>query len=314
LDRLDQILKELSERERTRIGKADAPGNETQAEAPSAAVPARKDQREAAHAEDSPDSRADIAILVALPEPELTFVLKTFSQSWRQEGRDGIVFQVGTMPVSGTELTVVAAAQNDMGMVPASILATKTISSWRPSFVAMVGICAGVKEKVELGDVVVGQQFFDYGSGKLNDGRLVPDYTPVPLNDHVCALAKTLALDTELSARVRGAWGGSKAGKPATELTVHVGPMASGAAVVADNKIVEDIEQHKRSLLAVDMESYGLARAVTSAIISPHFMIVKGVQDFADPEKNDNFREYAALVSAVWLYEFIQRSWNALFR
>lgn len=314
MDQLDQILKELSERERSRVGQVEALDNETRADAPSVAVPTNKDQRGAGHAEDSQDPRADVAILVALPEPELTSVLNTFSQSWRQEGRDGIVFQVGATPVNDTELTVVAAAQNDMGMVPASILATKTINSWRPSFVAMVGICAGVKEKVDLGDIVVGQQFFDYGSGKLADGRLIPDYTPVSLNDHVCGLAKAQAMDTELSSRVRTAWGGSKAGKPATELKVHVGPMASGAAVVADNKIVEDVEQHKRSLLAVDMESYGLARAVTSAIISPHFMVVKGVQDFADSAKNDNFREYAALVSSVWLYEFIQQSWTALLK
>ncbi len=74
------------------------------------------------------------------------------------------------------DLHIVAAVQNDMGMVPAAILATKTVRAWRPKLVAMVGICAGVRGRVNLGDIIIGKQVFDYGSGKLVDGKLHPDY------------------------------------------------------------------------------------------------------------------------------------------
>jgi nucleoside phosphorylase len=254
--------------------------------------------------------RADLAILVALPSPELKQVLDVFSDSWRQEGQEGVVFEVGSLDLGGEKLHVVAALQNDVGMVPASILATKTVNVWQPRFLAMVGICAGRLGQVQLGDIVVGQQMFDYGSGKLLEGRLHPDYNPVSIDEGLCSLAKAFARDDAVAAEIRQQWPLPDSGRPPTELNVHVGAMGSGAAVVSDDSVVEDIEKNKRSLLAVDMEAYGFARAAASAIVPPRFIVVKGVQDFADAEKADTYREYAAFVSARWLHRFVTQYWD----
>jgi nucleoside phosphorylase len=60
------------------------------------------------------------------------------------------------------------------------------------------------------------------------------------------------------------------------------------------------------------MEAYGVARAASSAIVSQKFVIAKGVQDFADAQKGDEFRDYAAFVSAAWLHHFVSSYWNLL--
>lgn len=253
---------------------------------------------------------ADIAIIVALPVPELDQVLTTFSSQWSKEGREGIVFNKTQLNINGQQLTLVAAVQNEMGMVPAAILTSKAIRAWQPKIVAMTGICAGVKGKVNLGDVVVGRQVFDYGSGKLIQGRLYPDYHPVTLNEELCAYAIDLANNSHLLTSIRNSWP-LKTGKPQTELNAHVGAMASGAAVVSDDSVVEGIQEHKRSLLAIDMESYGFAKAVTHSILpSISFLVIKGVQDFANESKSDEYREYAAFASTKFLYAFLEAYWR----
>lgn len=254
---------------------------------------------------------ADIAIVTGLHSPELEQVLAAFPGQWTKEGREGVVYNVLETRISGGSVRIAAAAQNDMGMVPAAILTTKAVRSWQPRVLAMVGICAGVKGKVNLGDIVVGKQVFDYGSGKLDAGRIAPDYQPVSLDERVCAYAMNLASDAGVTNAIREQWP-TTGGKPDTELRVHVGPIASGAAVVADDTTVAGIQEHKRSLLAIDMEAFGLMKAATSAIRPPIAIVIKAVQDFADSEKHDAWREYSAFVSARFLAALLAAHWDDL--
>ncbi len=256
----------------------------------------------------SEEEFADLVVVVALPSPELNQALKVLGTSWRKISRDGVVYNVCSRPVEQSDVRIAVAVQNDMGLVPAAILASKAVRSWRPAVVAMIGICAGVRDKVELGDIVVGRQIFDYGSGKLIQGKLHPDYQPVALDDHLSACVQDLAQDKQLLGRIKSEWP-LETGVPVTELRAHVGAIASGAAVVADEAVVEGVREHKRGLLAIDMEAYGVARGSLAAISPPRPLIVKGVQDFADDQKSDDYREYAAYVSARFLLAFIERYW-----
>lgn len=256
-------------------------------------------------------SDADVGILCALQDPELQQAMDAFGAEWRREIRQGEVFWHGTIPLGGRDLTLVLACQTDMGLVPAAILTTKTVLEWRPTLIAMVGICAGVRGKVHLGDVVVGRQVFDYGSGKIVNGRIHPDFQPISMDNQLLGYTIELANDEDALGKIRDAWP-TKAGRPETLLKAHVGSLGSGAAVVAEGGVVDEIIEHQRSLLAVDMEAYGVARAVASSIWHARSLVVKGVQDFADTEKNDDFREYSAFVSARFLRALLERYWIEL--
>jgi len=319
--RIEDILLKIAERARKRDVTANAESAEDDASGfPNKARSASEDLKGTSLLDETvqqgtvDSQRADIAVLVALPNPELDQVLRTLGSEWRKEGREGIVFNTTALQMGERSLSVVATVQNDMGMVPAAILATKAIRAWHPRLLAMTGICAGVKEKVNLGDIVVGKHLFDYGSGKLKDGKLLPDYHPIPMDDSLCGYAIDHASNKSVLDSIRKEWP-LDTGKPDTDLHAHVGAMASGAAVVSDDTVVEGIQKHKRSLTAVDMESYGVARAAHSAGSSPTpFIIVKGVQDFADATKGDQFREYAAFVSARFLRTFIETYWDHIMK
>jgi nucleoside phosphorylase len=105
-----------------------------------------------------------------------------------------------------------------------------------------------------------------------------------------------LARNDEALARIRSAWPGEK---PDHVLAVRVGPLASGAAVLADGQSIERIVDQHRELLAVEMEAYGLfAAAAEAADPRPLAVVMKSVVDFGDKKKSDDVQRYAAFVSS----------------
>ncbi|MFZ5479100.1 MAG: response regulator [Myxococcota bacterium] len=249
---------------------------------------------------------------VAAPEPISAVVLTTvdvesdqvrrvFEMGGGGEIRAGLRWHRGV--VAGR--LVVHAQASQMGMPAAAVLANKAIRLWNPSALLMAGVCAGVKGEVNLGDLVVPDPCWDYGSGKLGkDGLLRPDPRAISLQETLRVVVQAGREQADLVGW-RDAW---SAAKPQTVPRVHVGPAVSGAAVIADGTTTEEIKRQSRKVIGIDMENYGVyfACANSGLEVGPRFCAVKGVVDFADPEKADAVHEYAAHMSARftrWLVE-----------
>lgn len=248
----------------------------------------------------------DLGIIVALKAPELDAVLE-LPWNWKvheYEG-DATVYHRGEFERSdGTKGSAIVARAGQMGMPAATALATKLGLLFRPKCLAMVGICAGNKSEVEIGDLVVANPTWDYGSGKYStkDGGQVFEPAPYPLaiSTRVRSIAERHEGESDLLAQIRKKF----PGKPAPSVPkLHIGPFASGAAVVARSAMVEEVKlQQHRKLVAIDMEAYGVAMAAHELLQpSPEFLVVKGVSDFADEDKGDSARDYAAFMSAQFL-------------
>ena len=89
-------------------------------------------------------------------------------------------------------------------------------------------------------------------------------------------------------------------GKPNTRLQVHLGPVASVPAVLSSKEQVENIQIHVRKLLGVEMEGYGVFYAASNCVHPKpiYNILIKSVSDYADPEKSDDYQEYAMYTSA----------------
>jgi len=88
-------------------------------------------------------------------------------------------------------------------------------------------------------------------------------------------------------------------------LKAVLGPVASGAAVVADPTIVQRVQGHARKVVGIDMETYGVFFASQNACKPrPAVISIKSVVDFADSKKDDSAHPYAAFTSAQFLWEF----------
>ena len=83
--------------------------------------------------------------------------------------------------------------------------------------------------------------------------------------------------------------------KPDYELRAHFGPLASGAAVVANHQVFETLLNQHRNLLGIEMEAYGVVMACKgSGKPRPIPVVMKSVCDYADRDKDDDYQEYAA--------------------
>jgi nucleoside phosphorylase len=228
----------------------------------------------------------DLAIITALDTVEFDAV-QSLPVSWQplRLQHDETRYLSGTLSTASGTKSIIAAAAPRMGIPASAILSSKLIHQFRPRYVAMVGICAGRKDKVSLGDLIIAEPTWDWGSGKisLEDGE--PKFLPSP---------HQLDMDPDTASLIRE--------MTKTELSAHMGPLVSGAAVVAHKPTFDRLLNQHRGILGVDMEAYAVAAAALgSAKPRPGFLIIKGVSDFADEDKDDDFQEFAASVSANFL-------------
>ncbi|WP_339027870.1 histidine kinase [Bradyrhizobium symbiodeficiens] len=248
----------------------------------------------------------DLAIVCALEGVEFDAV-KSLPCGWQplRVERDETRYQSGGILDGDRAFSVIAAAAPRMGMPASAVLSSKMISQFRPRILAMVGICAGRAEKTEVGDVIIADPCWDWGSGKIDSVENVPHFRPAPhqieLDTDVGASLKELCADVRMLATIKATARGSK---PSHELRVHFGPLASGAAVVANSEVFNSLLGQHRNLLGIEMEAYGVVMACKgSGRPRPVPLILKAVCDFADQDKSDDFQEYAAHTSALLLHK-----------
>jgi nucleoside phosphorylase len=251
-----------------------------------------------------------LCVVTALETPELEAVLK-LPWDWkeREQRSDGTVYFDGRFSRAGETHKVVAASAPRMGMIAAAVLSTKMICEFRPKYIAMAGILAGIHGRCELGDIIAADPGWDYGSGKLHikGGESMFSAAPhqIGLNSFIRGKLSLMARDTALLDEIRRAWTGPS---QRNVLRMHLGPVASGAAVVANPSIVTDVMDQHRKLVGLEMETYGVFAAADEARLpQPKAFSIKSVCDYADADKDDDCQSYAAFTSAMALRFFMER-------
>ncbi len=87
---------------------------------------------------------------------------------------------------------------------------------------------------------------------------------------------------------------------------IHVGPMASGNVVVKDGVTWDMLKAlGVRTVLGLEMEAAAIAQTAQRLAV-PHWVVVKGVMDYADPKKDDRIKSFAARASAEVLLRLLQ--------
>lgn len=115
-------------------------------------------------------------------------------------------------------------------------------------------------------------------------------------------MVKRFSENEETLVKIKKSFNGEK---PESELRLHLGAVASGAAVVADPTVIQKIlDGQIRDVIAVEMEIYGVYYAARWSVNpKPKVIALKSVCDFADANKDDRFHVYASYTSAKVLTE-----------
>lgn len=261
----------------------------------------------------------DVVIVCALPSPELEKVRDTGAAKWTvlpSDPCDQTTYYQSIYKTNlGRTLRVIAAASSQMGPPAAAVLACKMILRFRPKLVAMVGIAAGAKRgDQQFGDILAAEHTFDWESGKLVDAdgamRFEPDPKPLDIHPRLRDRLKAWGArdgEAELSS-IRCKW----PDPPAWRLTLHVGPLASGSAVINHSQPVQNIKEHWRKLIGIEMEAYAVHFACRNTVEpQPVFLGLKSVCDFAT-NKEDLWQKYAAYTSAEFCHSFLIAEWENL--
>jgi nucleoside phosphorylase len=336
---------------------------------------------------DEKNSPIDVLLITAVKD-ELNVVRKA-ERDW-QEQKDSKGFSYYTRKVIGTrgnEFTIAAARPIDMGGDFASNIATRLVNELKPRCLAMVGICAGWREKVFLCDVIVADRVFRYDTGKLKAFRNgdigteevfrdIRTYNLKPLwvqkaQDFPPDWISTVQTKRPLSYSYQELWllyaqeaFESGKGKKLVDLEerktqcpdwtevlkrlvdkglievdeslklteegkrrvdehkirypdgippeqdkpkTYVAPMGTVSQVKEDPDLFPTIARYMRKVLAVEMEAAAIG-AVAEIENVDSCIIVNGVADYADHERDDHFRFYAIEASYRFLMTFLKKN------
>lgn len=266
-----------------------------------------RDQR--AEAASEPVGCVDLAIVCALSEPEEAEVLKLpWNWSPPRPINDLVFVRDGYVELNGRKFTVCVTTAPRMGMVSTALRSAAVITALQPRLLAMTGICAGVRGKVKLGEVLFADPAWDFQSGKRVKDKentqfsIRPHHLPAParIRSHV----DQIRADKETLLKLTADYSGNAPGV----IKVVPGPVASGSAVLADGEVIKEIRAQHGELIGVEMEIYGLyAAAQMASNPQPLCFALKGVCDFADPDKADDAQQFAAYASARVLQLLIER-------
>ncbi|WP_224240306.1 tetratricopeptide repeat protein [Hyalangium gracile] len=87
---------------------------------------------------------------------------------------------------------------------------------------------------------------------------------------------------------------------------VHVGPIGTGSQVVSDPRVFEKLARSMRAVLGLEMEASAIGALAHQQNI-PYMLVMKGVADFGDSDKQDDFKPFAARASAECLLAFLRQ-------
>lgn len=246
----------------------------------------------------------DYAIITTVPVE--TDAVRALANEWRKIKfeNDPHSYYVTEFEKNGLRKKVVSVQSSDMGMVAASIATMNLNYHFKPKYIFITGIAAGIGEH-NFGDIIVPSEVWNYSSGKYidNEGELsfLPEPKVIPLD---VKIADVVRQDyTEVLKEIHQAWPIKNEIDlliAKTKLGMYSSPLASGTAVVANFQVVKDmIISHSRKTEGIDMEAYGVFAAARSLCDNkPISICVKSISDFADKAKGDGYQPYASYTSA----------------
>lgn len=251
------------------------------------------------------DESVDFAILVALPV-ELDAILGYFPEFkpvCDATSLSRIYYRASITTDNGIKYRLVTTLLRTMGNLEAAHAANDLIRDWSPRYLIVTGIAGGLRPTTQdYGDVVIPDSIVYYELGKALTAGVEQRSRHFP-----CDLS---LLDSARNMRSRN-WRMRLPKRPDGQAActtcpkVFFGPLASGEKVIASTDTVSRLLEYQPDLLAVEMESAGVASAALGALKKIGFLAVRSICDFADKRKNDNWHAYAAAAAASFLRELL---------
>ncbi len=259
----------------------------------------------------------DVAIVNALESENIHVRRALGDEGWEEHrvpaDKSTLYFVKKLELENGKTIRIVTCYALQMASTASAALTTKLIVNFRPRYVFMTGIAAGVnRHEVNLGDIMVATKVWDGASGKIKTDEegndiFYPDFHELPLNPDIESLVSSLASKRDLLNKIEESYTNNNS-KPQYRLQVRKGPIASVPAVLSSEEEIKKLTVHVRKIIGIEMEGYGVFYAANnSAHPRPEYVcLIKSVSDYADPKKSDNYQDYCMYTSAMFAAHIIK--------
>lgn len=268
-----------------------------------------RSRRDEAAEEDGRERRADVGVITVLSEETIavTAALRAAAGDFNSRVHsDGSRCHEAEVDAGGRRIRVVTTQAAHPGQRPAVLAFQRLQRHYTPAIIALVGIAAGVHRSVQLGDVVVVQDVIYYdlrketehGTLRRGQARPVPIMVKHAINHFFSSNGEPYR------ASFTDPDGITRTGK------VMPGLVASGEAVVADARsdIRRYIESFNDKTLALETEVGGIAEAFHESARDSGmsgWLSIRGISDYADAEKNDDYHDIASWHAAAVLIQIL---------
>ncbi|GAB3678347.1 5'-methylthioadenosine/S-adenosylhomocysteine nucleosidase [Actinocorallia lasiicapitis] len=179
---------------------------------------------------------------------------------------EGTIFETGRVRTGGA---TVALVQTGEGNTNAAVFAERAKALFQPKAMLFAGVAGGLRDEIELGDIVVGTKIYGYHGGKDTDAGFLsrPQVWDAP--HELEQLARHVA-------RTRS-W----------PCAIHFKPIAAGEVVLNSRRtpLAEQLRTVYNDAAAVEMEGAGLSRASHLNRKLP-VLSIRGISDRADGMKH----------------------------
>lgn len=219
------------------------------------------------------------------------------------------------------EYSFALAAIGSAGTDSAAVATTRMIERYHPRVVLLVGIAAGIRGKVRIGDVVLSERVVAYDRAaqvkdpKTGEHRVEPrpEISPVPHGigqdlvhydpDPGRLAAKFAALGGEFPgppAKRKKDWDK----QVASAVTCQAATIASGNKLLRDADKLYALRELHGKVEVAEMELAGVEAACRVAGVP--WLAIRGISDFGDDFKDDRFHKFASETAGVVLQDFLE--------
>jgi nucleoside phosphorylase len=202
------------------------------------------------------------------------------------------------------------------GNVNTAMVMSSVFKLVKPRLAMLVGMAAGLEDKVRCGDVVVAEEVLAYEFARMTeDGPMYQQRAQV--------VKRELIASAELLPRLAGTWADQcrdlvrEAIRPRDEglpsereikewyPQVHRGVVLAGARLLEDGslpKLREDLHDRVR---AAEMEGAGFAAACEEGDRVP-WMVIRGIADYGNPERTKGWQYASSVAAAMFAREALR--------
>ena len=223
-------------------------------------------------------------------EDPVVHYLKKSSKKLIETYIDGLRIYIGNYGESKVIVVMTAPSKSRQGPIHAAAITSKMLGKIPDiKYVVAVGVCFGMDPgKQKLGDVIISDMICDFTNKREGEG--LNEYQRGPQHSVKQAILN----------KFRPTHGF----KMPHNITVSTGVLISTGSLIDHPDVKKELLESKRDAIAGEMEGAGIMAAIDYAPENVSAIVIKGIGDWGDGDKESTkkWKPFAARAAALYVY------------